>query len=283
MMGNDCSGFPNPFGTPAESSSEPVTVRTETVADASDAETVTDRQERIEGFDQSVLEETSVLLVGAGGLGGQIAESLVRKGIGELFICDEDHVAVSNLSRQPFYADDVGRNKAAALTENLEREGTCGTEIVAYPWHFQDVLARGYEVDVDIVVCAPDNDEARIAVANQFLTSTPAVFTGLGLEAASGYVYVQEPGEPCFGCFRPEAGGGAPCPGTPAVVDPAKAIAGIALYAVDTVVMDRYRDWDVYEVFLTGRPGPVARDVEFSERCPVCDGDAEDRDAGGGR
>lgn len=250
---------------------ETVTARTVEPADPYTA-SVTDRQERIEGFDQETFSKATVLLVGAGAVGGEIGEALVWKGIGELHICDEDTVDVSNLSRQKFQKKDVGENKAIALAQNLAREGTTGTRMKAYPYHFQDAVAQGYRFDPDIVVCAPDNDEARLAVARQFLGTTPVVYTGLDQEANGGYVFVQQVKGACFRCFRPDAGGGGACPGTPAGTDPAKTIAGIAVFAVDPVLLNRYSEWDVFELFLSGLPQPTARTVEARADCALCQG-----------
>lgn len=105
-------------------SREPVTVSANRVAPGDgENDTVTDRQQRVDGFSQETFSESSVLVVGSGALGCQICRGLVRKGVGRLTICDEDHVEISNLSRQLFYEDDVGRNKAVALAENLVNEG----------------------------------------------------------------------------------------------------------------------------------------------------------------
>ncbi|MDY6777750.1 MAG: ThiF family adenylyltransferase, partial [Candidatus Nanohaloarchaea archaeon] len=194
------------------------------------ADAVTDRQQRVDGFEQAVFEEASVLLVGAGGLGSEIAEGLVRKGVGGLVVCDEDVVAASNLARQRFFAKDVGENKAEALAENLVPEGTRGTDLVAFPHHFEDLVARGVDFAPDVVVCAPDNDAARLAVAEHFHGRVPVVTTGLDPEAVRGYAFVQD-GRACFRCYRPDAGGGGACPGAPAVKDPATVVAGLALYA----------------------------------------------------
>lgn len=251
----------------------PVTVTANTVMPGEGAvDTVTDRQERIEGFEQATFSGASVLLVGAGGLGCQIGRGLVRKGVGELVICDEDHVEVSNLSRQLFGADDVGENKAVALARNLVDEGTCGTAVTGIPLHFEDAVARGYDFgSVDLVIVAPDNDAARFAVAASFLDEVPVIVVGLGMDAMNGYVYVQEPGSACFKCWRGEnTGGGAPCQPTPAALDPAMTMAGIVLYAVDSALMDRYAEWDLYEVFLSGVPAPTARTVERDADCPLC-------------
>src|SRR5215468_10743613 len=76
-----------------------------------------DRQQRIAGFDQAVYSKSRVLCIGAGGLIGHIAPTLVRKGIGAITILDDDVVEPSNLNRQRFYFKDIGQNKAYALAE----------------------------------------------------------------------------------------------------------------------------------------------------------------------
>jgi molybdopterin/thiamine biosynthesis adenylyltransferase len=265
--------FKNQFAQQADNSATPETFTANTVDAAGQQVSVTDRQERVEGFDQKTLSQTTVLLVGAGGIGGEIGHGLIRKGIGRLELCDEDTVEAHNLSRQRFYEADIHTNKAAALGRNLVREGTTGTDIVAYSHHFQDAVALDIAFDPDLVVCAPDNDAARLAVADHFTGKTPVVFTGLGREANGGYVFVQDSSGPCFRCFRPDADGGGACPGTPAVIDPAKTVAGLALYAVDSTLMNRHRAWDVFEFYLSGVVPPVARTVEKRGECPLCGGE----------
>src|SRR5580704_5652521 len=81
-----------------------------------------DRQRLIPGFDQAVFSEASVCCVGAGGIISHIAPTLARKGIGRITLLDRDIVEVCNLNRQLFYEKDIGRNKALAMAENLQRE-----------------------------------------------------------------------------------------------------------------------------------------------------------------
>lgn len=231
---------------------------------------VIDRQERIEGFDQSILEGITVLLVGAGAIGGEIAEGLVKKGVGSLNICDEDVVDVTNLNRQKFTADDIGDNKATSLAANLVPHGTTGTEITAHPLHFEDAVALGVKFDPDLVICAPDNDAARKAVSEHFRDEVPVIITGLDTEANSGYVFVQNTAAPCFDCFRPDAGLGGTCPAAPAVVDPTKVVAGITLFAGDTALMERHRTWDFFEFFLAGELPTRAVTIDPPDFCPEC-------------
>ena len=60
-------------------------------------------------------------IAGAGGLGSNIAMHLVRAGVRDFVIADFDRIEESNLNRQFFFRDQIGRLKTEALTENLRR------------------------------------------------------------------------------------------------------------------------------------------------------------------
>lgn len=65
--------------------------------------------------------EVKIGIGGAGGLGSNAAMHLVRAGIERLVIADFDVVNESNLNRQFFFRDQIGRLKTEALAENLWR------------------------------------------------------------------------------------------------------------------------------------------------------------------
>lgn len=67
------------------------------------------------------LKQATVAIAGLGGLGSTAAMALARANIGRLIIADFDKVEISNLNRQQYFLDQVGRGKVAALTENLLR------------------------------------------------------------------------------------------------------------------------------------------------------------------
>ena len=60
-------------------------------------------------------------IAGAGGLGSNCALNLVRVGFEKLTIADFDRVDASNLDRQFYFLDQVGKIKVEALKENLLR------------------------------------------------------------------------------------------------------------------------------------------------------------------
>ena len=71
--------------------------------------------------ERRILESAVVGIAGAGGLGSNCAMHLVRAGVKKLVIADFDVVGVSNLNRQFFFRDQLGRKKVDALGENLRR------------------------------------------------------------------------------------------------------------------------------------------------------------------
>ena len=60
------------------------------------------------------LKNASVAIAGLGGLGSNIAVSLARAGVGTLFLTDFDRVDLSNLNRQQYTVNDIGRYKTEA-------------------------------------------------------------------------------------------------------------------------------------------------------------------------
>ncbi len=70
---------------------------------------------------RSIFSKAAVGIAGVGGLGSTCAVSLARAGILNLVIADFDKVTESNLDRQYYFLDQVGRYKVDALSENIRR------------------------------------------------------------------------------------------------------------------------------------------------------------------
>lgn len=70
---------------------------------------------------QAKLRQACVAIAGLGGLGSNAAVWLTRLGVGSLLLIDFDRVELSNLNRQYYFLEDVGRYKAEALQCHLRR------------------------------------------------------------------------------------------------------------------------------------------------------------------
>jgi molybdopterin/thiamine biosynthesis adenylyltransferase len=233
---------------------------------------IEDRQVSLKGFSQEDLTKAKVIMIGAGGLGSEIGEALVRKGVGALTICDFDLVEVTNLNRQRFYKNDLGKPKSHCLARTLATEGFCKTTIQGISLSFQDALAMGVDMSADIVICGVDNNPCRIAVSSYYREqSIPVIFTSVSVDASHGYTFLQEPGKACFACQFPKAVGDEtyhPC--SPGVKDILKVMGGIVSYAVDSLLMpSRLRTWNYKHVYLCGFPGKDWL-VPRRPNCPLC-------------
>ncbi len=69
---------------------------------------------------QQKLAETSVLVVGCGGLGNAVAVYLAASGVGSISLVDFDIVSASNLHRQVFFkTEDIGKPKVKVLKAHI--------------------------------------------------------------------------------------------------------------------------------------------------------------------
>ena len=130
----------------------------------------------------------TVSVCGLGGLGSNIAVALARAGIGKLLLIDFDRVDITNLHRQQYKANQIGRYKADALAENL-------SEIAPYT-EVKPVNAKLTEENLvrllkaaDIVCEAFDNAEAKAMLVNGVLEQLPDCY----LVAASGMAGMDTP------------------------------------------------------------------------------------------
>jgi molybdopterin/thiamine biosynthesis adenylyltransferase len=234
-----------------------------------------DRFQRIQGASQLALVQAHVDLIGCGGLGGEVGHGLVRKGIGHLTMCDHDHVDISNLARQQFSAKDVGKPKAWALARNLACQATGCSLIEGHADSFQAALAKGVQLEGQIAVVGVDNNTTRIDAARYYLArGVPVIFLAVDIQAARGYVFVQtsQHDEPCFLCLYPDAVNDQRiygCAG--ASIEILKIMAGVALYAIDSLLMDRPRPWNYKTVFLDCS-GDGQSMIGQRPTCPLCNG-----------
>ncbi|MGI6393156.1 MAG: sulfur carrier protein ThiS adenylyltransferase ThiF [bacterium] len=77
-------------------------------------------QQNVKGTAE-ILKTKTVGIAGCGGLGSNVAISLARSGVGTLIIADFDEVEASNLNRQHYFLEDVGKLKVSALFEHLKK------------------------------------------------------------------------------------------------------------------------------------------------------------------
>ena len=122
-----------------------------------------------------LLDNPWITVVGCGGTGGFVAESLCRLFQGRevtIVLVDHDRVEPHNLLRQNFFAEDVGRFKSQALAERLTRAygRAIGYSVHAFKDYSSDYYGQSYpglpRYDDSLVIGCADNAAARRAMAD---------------------------------------------------------------------------------------------------------------------
>ena len=113
---------------------------------------------------QRKIRQSSVLVVGAGGLGSAVCPYLVAAGIGQLFIIDADTISIDNLQRQVLYRENqVGKSKAMEAKKSLQKLNL-EVKITAFDEYFSPENAAELVKNVDIVIDACDNFKTRYLI-----------------------------------------------------------------------------------------------------------------------
>ncbi len=128
---------------------------------------------------QQAAENATVAVCGLGGLGSNIAASLVRFGIGRLILIDFDRVELSNLNRQQYKISQIGMYKADALCDNLRE---ISPYIVLEP-HTCRITAENLPSllgSADIICEAFDKAEEKAMLVNGVLENLPSAYLVAG-------------------------------------------------------------------------------------------------------
>jgi adenylyltransferase/sulfurtransferase len=153
---------------------------------------------------QRKLKNSSVLIIGTGGLGSPVSLYLAAAGIGRIGLVDYDTVDSSNLQRQVIHGTStVGKLKVESARAKL-LDLNPGIQIDVYNEPYTSENAMRIAKDYDIILDGTDNFPTR------YLTNDVAVFLGKPNVYASIYrfdgqvsVFYAKEG-PCYRCLFPE-------------------------------------------------------------------------------
>jgi adenylyltransferase/sulfurtransferase len=148
---------------------------------------------------------TSVLCIGAGGLGSPIAMYLAAAGVGKLGIVDCDVVDFSNLQRQLLHAtEDVGRPKTESARETVTHLNP-NVEVVLHNTRLTSENALEILAGYDIVVDGTDNFPTRYLTNDAcVLLKKPNIYGSIFRFEGQASVFAPHLGGPCYRCLYPE-------------------------------------------------------------------------------
>ena len=155
---------------------------------------------------QKKLLKSSVLIVGAGGLGSPIAIYLTALGIGKIGIVDKDNVEIYNLSRQIiFETNDVNKNKSSAATSKLKKINP-DIQFKSFNKNLTITNINQIAKKFDLIVDGSDNFRTRFLI-NDYCFKNKKILVSGAISKFDGKVYTfnfSKKKSPCLRCFIPQ-------------------------------------------------------------------------------
>jgi adenylyltransferase/sulfurtransferase len=153
---------------------------------------------------QRRLKNSSVLCIGAGGLGSPAAIHLAAAGVGRITIVDPDTVERSNLHRQILHGESMlGRPKTESAAARL-RDINPHVEILVHPVRFTPDNAMDIARGHDLIVDGSDNFPTRFLVNDvAFFLRIPQIFGAIQRFEGQLGVFAPHLGGPCLRCMMP--------------------------------------------------------------------------------
>lgn len=160
---------------------------------------------------QEKLGRSTVLCIGAGGLGCPVLMYLAAAGVGHIRIVDDDTVDLTNLQRQLLFTDaDIGSSKALTAAAKLR---AIYPDIRAEAHHERFRAANAFQLAAgcDVIVDGTDNFSSRyLSNDTSVLLKVPNVYGSIFRYEGQAAVFAPHLGGPCYRCLFPVP----PPPGT---------------------------------------------------------------------
>ena len=152
----------------------------------------------------SLLAEKTVGIVGIGSGGSPIAVELAKAGVGNFVLIDFDRIELSNVARHICGINDLGRLKTYAVRDYILQKNPYA-KIKTLEIDVNEYMEECIEAlkDVDIIICASDNDKSRFFLNDIALKyNIPAIFGRAITRAIGGDVLRVRPHQgPCYNCL----------------------------------------------------------------------------------
>jgi molybdopterin/thiamine biosynthesis adenylyltransferase/rhodanese-related sulfurtransferase len=153
---------------------------------------------------QLKLKQSSVLIIGAGGLGSPVSLYLAAAGVGTLGLVDFDRVEVTNLQRQVLYGtSDIGQLKTEAAAARLRDLNP----LIDVRLHEKELMASNVMnilSPYDVVVDGTDNFATRYLINDAtVLLGKPNVHGSIFRFEGLASVFLAPEG-PCYRCLYPQ-------------------------------------------------------------------------------
>lgn len=129
------------------------------------------RLESLIGIDKvSKLKDKTVLIIGIGGVGGYVLESLTRSNVGTIIIVDYDVVDETNINRQILALTSTIGKKKVDVAEKRIKDINPNCKVIKYDDFFdKDTKEKILNNDIDFIIDTCDSIASKKLVINEAL------------------------------------------------------------------------------------------------------------------
>ena len=155
---------------------------------------------------QKKINNSSICIIGCGGLGTSAAQYLSMSGIGKLVFIDHDSIVLSNLNRQTLFTEkDIGENKCKVLTKKIKNINK-SIIINYYQKKINENNIDHYIENCSIVLDCTDNFESRLII-NKFCHNKKKILVSAALQNFDIQAFIfsswSNKKNPCYKCIFP--------------------------------------------------------------------------------
>ncbi|WP_203361639.1 tRNA threonylcarbamoyladenosine dehydratase [Bacillus sp. REN10] len=132
-----------------------------------------------EGLDR--LKNTTVAILGIGGVGSFSAEALARSGVGRLVLVDKDSIDITNVNRQlPALLSTVGQPKVDVMKARIADINPECEVIALKMFYTEETYEQFFSYDLDFVVDASDTISYKIHLMKECLSRNIPIISSMG-------------------------------------------------------------------------------------------------------
>ena len=152
---------------------------------------------------QKQIIKSKVLIIGSGGLGCPIADSLSRAGVGNIGIADFDKVQLSNIHRQSiFNTNDIGKYKTLVIKNRINLINPL-VKVKIFNKKIVEKNIKNIIKDFDIIVDGSDNFKTKFLLNKYSMKYKKNLIIG-AINKFDGHIFsfnFKNMKEPCLKCF----------------------------------------------------------------------------------
>lgn len=128
-----------------------------------------------------VMRNSTVAVLGVGGVGSMAVEALARGGIGRIIMIDKDTVDITNVNRQiPALTTTVGQKKADVMLDRVKQINPDCDAIALNMFYTEETYEQLFELKPDYIIDASDTIVYKIHLVKECLKRNIPLISSMG-------------------------------------------------------------------------------------------------------